>query len=1171
MKIPGNDRTAEIRALMEQRILVFDGAMGTMIQARDLDSDDFGGAELDGCNEALVLSRPDVILDIHRAYLCAGADIIETNTFGGSPLVLAEYGLADRTVELNRRAGELARTVAHEMSDAVKPRFVAGSIGPTTKAISVTGGVGFGELVDTFEAQALGLLQGGVDLFLIETCQDTRNTKAALIAVEAVCRRAGVHRPTIVSGTIEPTGTTLGGQTADAFAASLEHRDLLALGLNCATGPEFMTDHLRSLHEMVGCALSCYPNAGLPNEEGVYLETPAMLASSLERFADAGWLNMVGGCCGTTDRHIAAIASMTEGKMPRRMNAERPQRVFFSGVDLVESTEENRPLLVGERTNVIGSRKFKRLICEEKWEEATEIARRQVDGGAQIVDVCLQTTERDELEDIEAFYGRLIRAVRAPLMIDTTDPEAVELALTYCQGKAIINSINLEDGEARFEAITPLARRYGAAVVVGMIDEDPDQAQAFTRERKLQVAVVSHDLLTSKYLLQDGDLIFDPLVFPVGSGDEAYVGGAVETIEGLRLIKRRFPDCRTILGISNVSFGLPPAAREVVNSVFLYHCTRAGLDLAIVNSEKIKRFGTLNDDERQMAEDLLFNRPPARGEYSDAPADWREQSALQRSSINRLHVERVAEHFRGSSAREETRPELPLDDRLARYILEGTREGLVEDLQRKLNEKVPPLKVINGPLMAGMAEVGRLFNSNQLIVAEVLRSAESMKVAVAFLEEFMDAEDSRHRGTLVLATVKGDVHDIGKNLVEIILSNNGYRVVDLGIKVSPGQLIEAVAEEKPDAIGLSGLLVKSAQQMVVTAEDLKHAGVNVPIIVGGAALSPSFVRRKIAPVYGGSVLYCSDAMAGLETMNRLMDPALREGILRENQAESTSAPSPTIASNPSRQLVSRGVSDIAGLPVPCGRRISEPLDLEEVWSFLNPQMLYGKHLGLRGSVRRKMEERDPKALELHEVMLEIQAQARMWMQVSVVWRFFESEADGEVVSLFEPGTAGPIHRLEFPRQSAGKRLCLADFVASGDGRDSVALFVVTAGKGVREVAEAAKSSGEFLKCHAIQALALETAEAAAEMVHSKIRHWWGFPDAPELSMRDRFAGHYRGLRFSPGYPACPDLDQQADFFRLLQPEEIGVQLTEGMMMEPEASVSAIVFHHPEARYFSVKD
>ncbi|MCL4853450.1 MAG: homocysteine S-methyltransferase family protein, partial [Bryobacteraceae bacterium] len=562
--------------LLATRILVLDGAMGTMLQQRHLTPEDFGGASLEGCNENLVRTRPDVILDIHRAYFEAGADMVETDTFGATSLVLAEYGLEQYAYEINREAARLAREAAAEFSTPNKPRFAAGSMGPTTKAITVTGGVTFAELERTFHEQAKGLIDGGADVLLIETCQDTRNVKAALLAVGRLGRELGRRIPAMVSGTIEPMGTMLAGQTADAFWVSVSHANLLSIGLNCATGPEFMTDHIRTLNDMATTRVSCYPNAGLPNEDGKYLETPTSLAAQLERFVDHGWLNIIGGCCGTTPEHIRAIAQMVEGKTPR-ITKPSSHRAYYSGIELVEAEETNRPLLVGERTNVIGSRLFKNLIAEEKWEEASEIARRQVRNGAQVIDVCLQSSERDEINDIPHFYEKLIRKIKAPVMIDTTDAKAVEHALTYCQGKSIINSINLEDGEEKFERLCPIAKAYGAAVVVGCIDEDKLQAQAFTRERKLAIAERSVRLLTEKYGLAVENIIIDPLVFPCATGDENYIGGAVETIEAIRLIKDALPFVKTILGISNISFGLPPAAREVVNSVFLYYSTMAGL------------------------------------------------------------------------------------------------------------------------------------------------------------------------------------------------------------------------------------------------------------------------------------------------------------------------------------------------------------------------------------------------------------------------------------------------------------------------------------------------------------------------------------------------------------------------------------------------------------------
>ena len=1179
-----NESGKALRELLSQRILVLDGAMGTMLQQRNLSAADFGGPALEGCNENLVRTRPEVVLDIHRKYLEAGADIIETNSFGGTPIVLAEYELAADAHLLNKRSGELARKAADEFSTGGKPRFVAGSMGPTTKAITVTGGVTFPDLREAYYEQAKGLVEGGVDLLLVETCQDTRNIKAAILAIRQLSREIGADIPLIISVTIEAIGSMLAGQTIEAMWASLKFAKPLAFGMNCATGPEFMTDHIRTLSQFTSEFVSCYPNAGLPDEEGKYLETPTSLAAQLEKFADHGWLNLVGGCCGTTEQHIRAIAEMTHGKKPRQRPAET-HRAIYTGIEAIEAEESTRPLLVGERTNVIGSRLFKNLVAEEKWEEASEIARRQVRGGAQVVDVCLQSTERDEKRDIPLFYEKLIRKVKPPIMIDTTDPAAIELALTYCQGKSIINSINLEDGEEKFQRTVPIAHEYGAAVVVGCIDEDPVQAQAFTRERKLAIAQRSYRLLTEKYGLAPEDIIFDPLVFPCATGDENYIGGAVETMEGIRLIKQALPDVRTILGISNVSFGLPPGAREVVNSVFLYYCTKAGLDLAIVNTEKIERFASIPAHERELAENLLFSHPPksAPADYRgvslllDAPADWRQQSKEQRAAVNQFWIASIAEHFRTAKKREKARNDLPLDERLANYILEGTRDGLIADLERKRAEGTAPLDIINGPLMAGMAEVGRLFNANELIVAEVLQSAEAMKAAVSHLEQFMEKADTAKRGKVVLATVKGDVHDIGKNLVEIIFKNNGYDVVNLGIKVPPEELIKAYQQHHPDAIGLSGLLVKSAQQMVTTASDLKDAGIEIPLLVGGAALSAKFTQTKIAPSYGKAVCYAKDAMTGLRLMNQLMDPATRETVLREHTGSGNGFSVSTTVSVAPIPKVARSPRIRADLPIPAvshlDRKVRLVPDLREVWGYINPYMLFGRHLGFRGDFEKRLAERDPKAIELFNSMEEVKKEAASFMKIRAVWQFFETESEGELLHLFAQGAKQPLHTFRFARQRQGEFLCLSDYVlpAHNSQRDHLALFVVTAGEGVRQHSEKAKNQGYYFLSHGLQALAIETAEGCAEWLHRRIREDWGFPDPPEITMAQRFTSRYRGKRYSFGYPACPNLEDQAAIWELLKPEEIGVQLTEGFMMDPEASVSALVFHHPDCTYFSVGD
>ncbi len=1147
------NRIKLLKELLAERILVLDGAFGTFILGHHLSAADYGGPELEGCNENVVRTRPDLIRAMHDGFLEAGADLIETASFGSTRVVLAEYGLEAEAFELNRIAAQIAREEAGRYSTADKPRFVVGSMGPTTKSISVTGGISFDELADAYMEQALGLIEGGVDVLLLETVQDTINCKAGLVGIDRAIEKSGAAPAIAVSGTIETMGTLLAGQDIEAFYTSLAHRDLLWMGLNCATGPDFMTDHLRSLSEISRFAVACVPNAGLPDEEGRYNESAEMLAEKVGRFARNGWINLTGGCCGTTAEHIRLLAGAVAGIEPRRPSSIR--RCAVSGIETLVIDDSTRPAIVGERTNVLGSRKFKRLIAEGKFEEASEIGRAQVRRGAHILDVCLQDPDRNEMEDVTRFLEIEVKKVKVPLMIDSTDHRVIEAALKRTPGKSLINSINLEDGEERFKKVVPLARRFGAALVVGCIDEDKQQAQAITRERKLAIAERSYRLLTEKYGVEPEDIIFDPLVFPVGTGDQNYVGSGVETIEGIRLIKQAMPRAKTILGISNVSFGLPEAGREVLNSVMLYHCVQAGLDLAIVNAEKLERYPSIPEEERKLAEDLIW---------------WRGEDPIGA----------FAAHFRARRGRaaDEDRKALPLLERLPRYILEGSKDGLIEDLDEAL-KTMSPLEIINGPLMKGMDEVGRLFNANQMIVAEVLQSAEAMKAAVAHLEPHMEKSESANKGKIILATVKGDVHDIGKNLVEIILSNNGYEVVNLGIKVPPEELINAYRREHPDAIGLSGLLVKSAQMMVVTAQDLKNAGIDCPILVGGAALSNRFTRIKIAPQYDGLVAYASDAMAGLELANRVMDYERRETLRRALEEETRrmleSAPKAS-AKAPEKTARSTVRRDIE-IPTPPDLKthVIRGYDLSEIFDHINPAMLYSKHLGLRNA-EQALREGMAKAVELKKEIEGVQELilARGDVSANGVYRFLRAQSDGDrTLLIYGPEGKNVVARLRFGRQSEPPHLCLADYVAPADsGRvDYVCMFVVTITGRVRALAEEWKNRGDYLRSHILQALAIEGAEGFAELLHKKIRAMWGIGDPADFTLKDLIHARYRGKRYSFGYPACPRLEDQEILFSLLEVDkhDIGVRLTEGYMMDPESSVSAFVLHHPECKYFSL--
>ncbi|MBI4676768.1 MAG: methionine synthase [Elusimicrobia bacterium] len=1142
--------------------------MGTEIQARNPAAADFGGPEFEGCTDHLSLTKKDVIASIHDAYLQAGADIIETNSFGAVPWVLEEYGLAAKASEINRAAVELALKAAKKHSTPKKPRFVAGAMGPGTKSISVTGGISYDEARCGAAGWAFDLVDAGCDILLIETQQDTLNLKASLAGVDDSFQRLGRSVPVMVSVSIENSGKMLGGQSIDALYASLQHRDLLALGMNCATGADFMTDHLRTLSALSRFPTLCYPNAGLPDERGKYSETPALLAKSIERFCSQGWVNLVGGCCGTTPAHIRLVAAMAAGVPPRRPSRKRVSLV--SGQEALVIEGRNRPVLVGERANVLGSKAFKELVVKGAFEEAAETGRRQVKSGAQILDVCLSNPERDEILDMTAFLGHLLKKVRLPIMIDSTDPAVVEAALKLCPGKCIINSVNLEDGAGEPGQAAELARRHGAALVVGAIDEDKAAGMAVTRERKVAICQRAHDILVKKHGMAPEDLYFDGLVFPAASGDKGYYGCAMETIEGIRLIKKALPRSKTILGISNVSFGLPGAGREVLNAVFLYHCVQAGLDLAIVNTEKLARYSTLGEADRKQALALLSWKGPG------DPAHPAGFDPLSEFAARFKAVRAVA----GGARPEEGPSGAPLtpEERLARRVVEGSKEGLRETITELLST-LRPLELVNGPLMKGMAEVGRRFAANELIVAEVLQSAEVMKAAVELLEPHMDRSESASRGKIVLATVKGDVHEIGKNLVHIILKNNGFEVVDLGIKVPPESLVEAVKKHRPDAVGLSGLLVKSAEQMATTAEDLAHAGIGVPLLIGGAALSAKFASTKIAPRYKGPVLYARDAMKGLDLMNALSDPAKREKLLAAARTPGSADRAPAASAipegPPGRSGSALDRAPAADIPVPpdLNVHLASDVSIEQVFPYINPVMLYGKHLGLK-SVEKSFAGGEPKAAELRAKVEAVRAEiaAKGLIKPRGVYRFFACNSDGDSILLYENATGRKVvETFAFPRQAGPERLCIADWVApkSGGRMDYAALFAVTTGHGVSALAEKRVKAGDYLRSHIIQALAIESAEAFAELLHERLRAIWGIADAPGMTLREKFQAKYRGLRVSFGYPACPDISDQKKLFALLDPaRHAGIALTEGCMMDPEASVSALVFHHPAAKYFS---
>ncbi|MCH2525118.1 MAG: methionine synthase [Dehalococcoidia bacterium] len=1153
-----SDRTriSELNKLISERVLVVDGAMGTAIQDLNLSDADFGGPEFEGCNEYLNLVKPEVVKSIHRKYALAGADIIETNSFGSTPIVLAEYGLGDKAYEISKMASFLARQVAGEFESDNRLVFVAGSMGPTTKSLSLTGGITWDELSDHYYTQARGLIHGGADLLLLETSQDILNVKAGLNGIDKLSEELGFQVPTAIQCTIENMGTMLCGQDIEAFYISIAHRDLLWIGMNCATGPEFMRDHIRTLSGLSKFPIAVIPNAGLPDEDGHYHLDPENLSDTLGEFGHQGWLNIVGGCCGTNEVHISQIVRMASELNPRIPVVS--SSTVVSGLDPFVIEEDNRPVLVGERTNVLGSRAFKRLVAESKWEEMSEIGRAQVRGGAQVLDVCLQDPDRDEVSDVVKFLEYLTKKIKVPIMLDSTDSRVIEEALKYTPGKSIINSINLEDGEDRFISVVPLVRKFGAAVIVGCIDEDKEQAQAITRQRKVQIAERSYNILTQNYDINPEDIIFDGLVFPIGTGDENYIKAGVETIEGIRLIKESMPKAKTILGISNVSFGLPQSGREVLNSVFLYHCVQAGLDMAIVNPQMLQRYASIPKEEKDLAENLIWW-------LGDDP------------------IGQFANHFRDKKVEvrtEEERKGMPLDDRLSMAVIEGTKDGLIADLDEALKDR-GPLEIINGPLMDGMDEVGRLFGNNELIVAEVLGSAESMKAAVNYLENYMDKEESATRGIVVLATVKGDVHDIGKNLVDIILSNNGYRIINLGIKVQPQELISAVREFNPNIIGLSGLLVKSAQMMVETARDLSNAGIDTPILVGGAALSNRFTRLRIAKEYEGIVAYARDAMGGLDLANRIIKPEMAE-TLRSSLIEETAqmvANESTVSSGvtPSTPVSKKvRLSQVSTPPTPPDLKLHTILDydFQEIFDYINPVMLYVRHLGYRGRFEEDLLKGEARAVELRDRVRKIEDIMLKAddIKARAVYKFFRANASGDKLRLYADSGNKVIEEFHFGRQSGREGLCLADYIldVSSNKTDYLSCFVTSVGPGVRNLASDWINQGKYLDAHILQAIALESAESLAEILHRNIRSMWGIGDTRGISKQDIFKANYHGKRYSFGYPACPRLEDQEQLWRLLQPyENIGVELTEEFMMDPEASVSAIVMHHSEAKYFNL--
>ncbi|HVD16124.1 MAG TPA: methionine synthase [Actinomycetota bacterium] len=1148
----------DFEAALNERVLVFDGAMGTMLQAADLSLDDY--QQLEGCSEILCVTRPDVVKDVHAAYFEAGADAVETNSFGSTAIVLGEYGIADRVVELNQAAARLAREVADDFAGDGRPRWVVGSMGPGTK-LPTLGHTTYDILRATYGDQAFGLLDGGADVLLVETCQDLLQLKAAVAGAFAGMRRAGRKVPLMAQVTVETTGQMLLGSDIAAALAAVEPLGVDLIGMNCATGPAEMGEHLRHLAQHARTRLSCLPNAGLPElRDGRpwYPLTPAELAEAHTRFVAEFGLNVVGGCCGTTPEHIRQVVEAVGGHqpVPREPVHEPGLSSLYQAVPL---DQDITYLTVGERCNANGSRKFRDLMLESDLDGMVRIAKDQIREGAHVLDVCVDYVGRDGVPDMDVLAERLAHQSTMPIMLDSTQADVIEAGLKRFGGRAIINSINLEDGENRMDAVCPMARQYGAALVALLIDEE---GQARDVDWKLRVAHRIYDLAIRKHGLEAEDLVFDALTFPLGSGQEDLRGDAVATIEAIRRIKAELPGARTILGVSNVSFGLSPAARQVLNSVFLHEAREAGLDAAIVSPARILPMDRIDDERRQVALDLVYDR--------------------RRDGYDPLQVFMAL--FEGKEATRSASAEdlaaLPIDERLQRRIVDGVRPGLEADLEEALQDRTA-LAIINEVLLAGMKTVGDLFGAGEMQLPFVLQSAEVMKAAVAVLEPHMDKADQGGKGRIVLATVKGDVHDIGKNLVDIILTNNGYTVHNLGIKQPIASIIEKAEEVEADAIGMSGLLVKSTVVMRENLEELNARGLDAyPILLGGAALNRTYVEGDLRQLYKGRVFYCRDAFAGLRVMDQLREEKVAGVPVEKEPARAPRVATRATARGPAPlpDTAEAARSDVAtDVPVPTApflgeSRVVKGIPVRDIAAYLNESALFRGQWQLRpsGGIQGWRHTLETEARPRLRALLD-EAIAEQILRPAVVYGYYPCNADGDELVVWRDDGSEWL-RFHFPRQRRDRRLCLADYfrpVASGE-RDVVAFTVVTMGRAASEATAklfAADRYREYLELHGVT---VEMAEALAEYWHKRIREELGIAGQDADDLEQLFDLGYRGARYSFGYPACPDLEEQTKIFELLRPERIGVELSEEFQLHPEQSTSAIVVHHPEAIYFNAR-
>jgi 5-methyltetrahydrofolate--homocysteine methyltransferase len=1164
---------------LKDRIVVFDGAMGTNLQVQNLTLEDFGGLRFEGCNENLLITRPDAVEKVHTAFLDVGCDVIETNSFNGTPVDFAEYDMADQAYDMNVKAARLAKRIASDYSTKAKPRWVAGSMGPGRK-LPTLGHISFVDLRAAYSEQVRGLLDGGADLLIVETCQDLLQTKAALSAIFEHFREQRRRVPVIAQVTIEVFGTMLNGTEIAAALTALAPFPIDIIGMNCGTGPRHMTESIRYLCENAPLPVSVLPNAGLPSvKEGKmhYDETPETFTAQVVHFAGDFGVNVVGGCCGTTPAHLKLVVEAMQRISPKQRDGKlvpSASSIYFQQPYVQDSSF----LIVGERVNASGSRKMRDLLNVEDWDGLVSLAKDQEREGAHVLDVNVDFVGRDGEADMHELASRLVTNIKLPLMFDSTEWQKMEAGLQHAGGKSILNSTNYEDGDPRFAKVIDLAQRYGASVVIGTIDEE---GMARTADGKFQIAKRAYEQATGELGLPASDIFFDPLALPISTGIEEDRRNALETLKGIKRIKTELPGCFTILGVSNISFGLNPASRVVLNSVFLHDAVEAGLDAAIVNASKIEPLNRIGEQELKVARELIYDQRQFDGEVCT-------YDPLTQFTT-------LFEGVKAKSAKKASKGET-VEERLRNHIIDGEKIGLEDELKTAL-KSYPALDIINNILLEGMKVVGDLFGSGQMQLPFVLQSAEAMKAAVRFLEPFMEKKGgATAKGTMVLATVKGDVHDIGKNLVDIILTNNGYKVVNLGIKQTIDNILKAQEEHQADAIGMSGLLVKSTLIMKENLELMNERGIKVPVVLGGAALTRRYVDEDLKSLYLGRLFYAKDAFAGLHTMDSLMSGEVAPTSVGETPVvdaaddvedlvgeeaklgirKATKPRGAQLASVETTHMTRSNVQADVLIPrAPFyGSRVVEDIPLSDVFAFVNETALF------KGQWQFKQGRTPPdqyqalvrdKVRPIYEKLQE-RSNREQLLTPRVVYGYFPCQSLGNDLIIYGDDEKTERLRFTFPRQPSGKNLCLADFFAAreSDRMDVVAFHLVTMGGRASEYAQELFKSDNYADYLYFHGLSVEGAEALAELWHKRIREELGIADQDAPEVTKLFRQFYQGSRFSFGYPACPNLEDQAKLFELLDPGRIGVQLSEEFQLEPEQSTSAIIVHHPEAKYFSIE-